>query len=65
MTGNRDSRRRLAELARSSGVLELRGQGLENDFVEGVVDPKLVELGIDSLAGMELCIAIEKSGVCR
>ena len=59
MTYDSESRARLAAMLRSAGAFGLRDQGFEDDFIRGAVDPQLSDLGIDSLAEMELCIAIE------
>lgn len=49
----------LVEVLRESGVFHLRDHDLENQFVAGVYDANLNELDIDSLAAMEICIALE------
>jgi acyl carrier protein len=59
MTHAGKDRSELAHMLRASGVFGLRDQGLEDDFIAGRTNPLLADLGIDSLAEMELCIAIE------
>ena len=49
----------LSQIFVESGIFSLRDNGWEEDFISGSVSPKLASLGIDSLAIMELCVAIE------
>lgn len=60
MKTSNELRAELAQMLRESGVFGLHDQGLEEDFVAGLTNPLLADLGIDSLAEMELCIAIEE-----
>lgn len=59
MSKERNHRTHLAQMLQASGVFGLRDQGLENDFIAGHANPTLNDLGIDSLAEMELCVVIE------
>lgn len=54
-----ERRIQLAEMLTDAGVFYLRDHRLEQRFIAGEVDPKLDELDMDSLAAMELCIALE------
>lgn len=49
----------LVEILLDSGIHYLRDHALEESFVEGTVDVPLIDLRMDSLAAMELCIALE------
>ena len=51
----------LAEILIDSGIFYLRDHGLEAKFIAGEIDPSFDELDMDSLAAMELCIALETS----
>lgn len=51
----------LAEILIDSGIFYLRDHGLEDKFIAGEIDPNFEEMDIDSLATMELCIALETS----
>jgi acyl carrier protein len=52
-------RRSLAEVFRDSNVIFLREANVENEFIEGRYDVNFNQLDIDSLAAMEICIAME------
>jgi acyl carrier protein len=52
-------RRSLAEAFRDSSVFFLRDGKLEEEFIEGRFDVNLDQLDVDSLAAMEICIALE------
>ena len=52
-------RTEIAQLLRESGIFYLRDEDLERAFIEGAFDANLDQLGIDSLAAMELCIGLE------
>ena len=54
-----DVRRILVEALDAANVTSMRHRGLEAPFAAGETDVPLAALGIDSLAAMELCIAIE------
>jgi|GEM_PF-5262171 len=54
-----EGRRWLAGALESCSVYALRRQGLVDAFVGGDLDLPLADLEMDSLAEMELCIAIE------
>ncbi len=49
----------MVEMFRESGVFHLRDNDFESAFVDGKYDARLDELDIDSLAAMEICIALE------
>lgn len=49
----------LVRMLSDVGIFGLRDDNLEEDFVLGLVNPSLKDLGIDSLSEMELCIALE------
>lgn len=52
-------RKVIADALVYAAVPGFRGSQRERDFVEGRADIRLADLDIDSLAAMELCIAIE------
>jgi acyl carrier protein len=49
----------LFEVLRDSGLSFLGDDELENAFIDGRFDLNLGQLEVDSLAAMEICIAIE------
>ena len=49
----------LAERLEECSIFALRNRGLTESFTSGAIDYPLDELEMDSLAEMELCIAIE------
>ncbi|HET6621064.1 MAG TPA: phosphopantetheine-binding protein [Dongiaceae bacterium] len=49
----------IAELLRDAGIFYLRDENVERDFIDGSFDATLDQLRFDSLAAMELCIALE------
>jgi acyl carrier protein len=49
----------LAELLRDASIFFLRDEKREQDFIDGAYDADLDQLGMDSLAAMELCIGLE------
>ena len=49
----------IADALRYAAVPSFRGSKREAQFVSGEADIRLEDLDIDSLASMELCIAIE------
>lgn len=49
----------LVTLLGACGVMSLKERGIEQDVLSGVVDVPLADLGMDSLALMEFCIALE------
>lgn len=55
------ARSTLVQMLRNAGIFGLRDDNLEQDFVLGVVNPLLKDLGLDSLSEMELCIAVENT----
>ena len=52
-------RKSLAEVFRDSSVFFLRDENAEEEFIAGRYDVNLDGLDIDSLAAMEICIALE------
>ncbi|RYE08314.1 MAG: acyl carrier protein [Hyphomicrobiales bacterium] len=56
-----DIRRLIAEALRYAAVPHFRDSDVEAAFVAGARDIAVRDLDIDSLASMELCIAIETS----
>jgi acyl carrier protein len=54
-----DIRMSIIEVLWDSGVFSLRDQNVEKEFIDGRYDAKLEELDVDSLAAMEICIALE------
>jgi acyl carrier protein len=52
-------RRALAEVLRDSSVFFLRDESVEEQFIDGRYDVPLDQLDVDSLAAMEICIALE------
>jgi hypothetical protein len=52
-------REMLSQILVDSSIFGLRDNGWEAQFLLGDVNPKLAALGIDSIAIMELCVAIE------
>lgn len=52
-------RKVIADALVYAAVPGFRGSPRERDFVDGGADIQLADLDIDSLAAMELCIAIE------
>ncbi len=52
-------RARLVELFKKAGVHSLDDEDLGLKFIQGVEDPTIESLHIDSLAAMEICIALE------
>jgi acyl carrier protein len=52
-------RRTLIEVLRDAGVSFLGDAKLENAFIDGRFDVNLDQLEVDSLAAMEICIALE------
>lgn len=51
----------IADALRYASVPSFAGSAREHDFLSGKVDVPFAELEIDSLAVMELCIALEAS----
>jgi acyl carrier protein len=49
----------IAALLRDAGIFYLRDENVERDFIDGSFDAALEQLRFDSLAAMELCIALE------
>lgn len=49
----------IAELLRDAGIFHLRDENVERAFIDGSYDAHLDQIGIDSLAAMELCIGLE------
>jgi len=49
----------ITEVLRDSGVFDLRDQNVEKEFIDGCYDARLEVMDIDSLAAMEICIALE------
>jgi acyl carrier protein len=49
----------LTEIFRDLGVFFLRDRNVEKQFIDGCYDANLEELNVDSLAAMEICIALE------
>ena len=47
------------EMLEDSSIFHLRDHGLERPYIDGSVDVPLESMSMDSLATMELCIAIE------
>lgn len=54
-------RKVIADALVYAAVPGFRGSPRQQDFVAGGTDIQLVDLDIDSLAAMELCIAIESN----
>ena len=54
-----EARKFLVEALTYSNVHYLRNQGLTSEFLAGRIDIAIAALEMDSLAEMELCIAIE------
>ena len=54
-----EARELVVELLRLANIYTLRNRSAETTFVSGEVDFTLDELDMDSLAQMELCIALE------
>ncbi len=52
-------RRSLAEVFRELRPYFLRDEKLEEEFINGCFDVNLDQLVVDSLAAMEICIALE------
>jgi acyl carrier protein len=60
MTGSeRTLRETLVRLIHQAGIFGLRDENLDAAFISGDVNPRLRDIGIDSLSEMELCIGIE------
>ena len=55
----RTRRQTLARLLYNAGIFGLTDDNIEDEFISGNINPKLRDLGIDSLSEMELCIGIE------
>lgn len=55
----REVRRIIVEGLDAGGVTKLKAAKARAEFLDGVRDLRIDELGMDSLARMELCIAIE------
>jgi acyl carrier protein len=55
----RAMRRALVDLLRQCGVFTLLELGIEGEIIDGSGDLELSRLAMDSLAVMEVCIAIE------
>jgi acyl carrier protein len=56
---DRHTREALVHMVRVAGIFGLRDDDLEQDYIDGAIDPRLDSIGMDSLSEMELCIAIE------
>ena len=54
-----DIRRMIVRALKESNVYAIGDEALQESFVAGARDVALADLAIDSLAQMELCIAIE------
>jgi acyl carrier protein len=54
-------RRTLVMLLRQANIGTLRDGDLEAAFIAGTIDMAIEDLGMDSLAAMELCIGMEVS----
>lgn len=52
-------RTRLVELFTKAGVHSLNDEDLGLKFIQGIEDPTIESLHIDSLAAMEICIGLE------
>jgi acyl carrier protein len=52
-------RRALAEVFRDSSVFFLQDENVEEQFIDGRYDVTFDQLDVDSLAAMEICIALE------
>jgi len=55
----RTRRQTLARLLYEAGIFGLTDEDIEEEFISGNINPKLTDIGIDSLSEMELCIGIE------
>ncbi|HEX6121224.1 MAG TPA: acyl carrier protein [Dongiaceae bacterium] len=49
----------IAALLRDAGIFYLRDENVEREFIDGSFDATLGQMRFDSLAAMELCIALE------
>lgn len=53
------SRKTVAELLKQASVFTLQQRNIEEAFIQGSCDIELAHLNMDSLAVMEICIALE------
>lgn len=54
-----ENRKTAADLLRQASVFTLVNKNLEEPFIQGACDIEIAQLDMDSLAIMEICIALE------
>lgn len=54
-----ESRRTITDILRHASVFTLQNKNLEGAYTQGLCDIEMKELDMDSLAVMEICIALE------